>query len=89
MLHQWVYHFLIFGRNCKVSGDSNLYSRPLKMMPLCSFRISGPDYAVMQHHIQEEQYPKLSQSPIALQKCVLLDLLQASVGKMLPKIHSE
>jgi len=59
------------------------------MMPLCSFRISVTDYPVMQHHIPEEWYPTITLSLIALQKCVLLDLLHASNGKMLPKINSE
>jgi hypothetical protein len=93
MLHQWVIisSFLegMWLLHFQVSGDSNLYSRPLRMMPLCSFRISGTDYLVMQHHIQEERYPKITPRLIALQKCVLLDLLQRSDGKMLPKMHSE
>jgi len=97
MLHQWVIISSFFEGmkllHFQVSRDSriifDLYSRPLRMMPLCSFRISGTDYPVMQHHILEEWYPTVTLSLTALQKCVLLDLLHAPNGKMLPKIHSE
>jgi hypothetical protein len=43
-------HILIFGRNVASSFSRrifDLHSRPLRMMPLCSFRISGTDYPVM------------------------------------------
>lgn len=54
-------------------------------MPLCSFRISGIGYPVMQHHIPVERYPETTLNLIALQKCVLLDLLQAGDGKSYQK----